>query len=91
MVKNLSCVSCGSLKRFPHTFTNGSLCEEKICTKIAQNRDRKLATFLFIFEPIFAFSGCSNLEGWSQMLSCCPQKSGQPKNSYKNQDHVLFM
>ena len=22
MVKNLSCVSCGSLKRFPHTFTN---------------------------------------------------------------------
>ena len=21
MVKNLSCVSCGSLKRFPHTFT----------------------------------------------------------------------
>ena len=24
MVKNLSCVSCGSLKRFPHTFTTGS-------------------------------------------------------------------
>ena len=23
MVKKLSCVSCGSLKRFPHTFTNG--------------------------------------------------------------------
>ena len=22
MVKTLSCVSCGSLKRFPHTFTN---------------------------------------------------------------------
>ena len=22
MVKKLSCVSCGSLKRFPHTFTN---------------------------------------------------------------------
>ena len=21
MIKNLSCVSCGSLKRFPHTFT----------------------------------------------------------------------
>ena len=24
MVKNLSCVSCGSLKRFPHTFTKYS-------------------------------------------------------------------
>ena len=24
MVKKLSCVSCGSFKRFPHTFTNGS-------------------------------------------------------------------
>ena len=23
MVKNLSCVSYGSLKRFPHTFTSG--------------------------------------------------------------------
>ena len=23
MVKKLSCVSCGSLKRFPHTFTTG--------------------------------------------------------------------
>ena len=22
MVKKLSCVSCGSLKRFPHTFTS---------------------------------------------------------------------
>ena len=26
MVKKLSCVSCGSLKRFPHTFTNAPLC-----------------------------------------------------------------
>ena len=25
MVKKLSCVSCGSLKRFPHTFTSSSL------------------------------------------------------------------
>ena len=25
MVKKLSCVSCGSLKRFPHTFTTLSL------------------------------------------------------------------
>jgi hypothetical protein len=25
MAKNLSCVSHGSLKRFPHTFTNGGL------------------------------------------------------------------
>ena len=25
MVKKLSCVSCGSLKRFPHTFTNCAL------------------------------------------------------------------
>ena len=25
MVKKLSCVSCGSLKRFPHTFTTGRL------------------------------------------------------------------
>ena len=24
MVKKLSCNSCGSLKRFPHTFTNAS-------------------------------------------------------------------
>ena len=24
MVKKLSCVSCGSLKRFPHTFTSGA-------------------------------------------------------------------
>ena len=23
MVKRLSCVSCGNLKRFPHTFTRG--------------------------------------------------------------------
>ena len=28
MTKKLSCVSCGSLKRFPHTFTNmGDICE----------------------------------------------------------------
>ena len=27
MVKKLSCVSCGSLKRFPHTFTNSTYLE----------------------------------------------------------------
>ena len=29
MVKKLSCVSCGSLKRFPHTFTIVRLSEER--------------------------------------------------------------
>ena len=29
MVKKLSCVSCGSLKRFPHTFTTLSYRAEK--------------------------------------------------------------
>ena len=28
MVKKLSCVSYGSLKRFPHTFTTGSVSEQ---------------------------------------------------------------
>ena len=27
MVKKLSCISCGSLKRFPHTFTKANLSE----------------------------------------------------------------
>ena len=36
MVKKIACVSCGSLKRFPHTFTTG----------------RRVAAFLqLIFSP----------------------------------------
>ena len=35
MVKNLSCVSYGSLKRFPHTFTNDSLDAIQLLVEIA--------------------------------------------------------
>ena len=48
MVKKLSCVSCGSLKRFPHTFT--SLTE--IVKLIFLDFRVKIKMFKFIFERI---------------------------------------
>ena len=59
MVKNLSCVSCGSLKRFPHTFTTVSVVQlkDKHCQKphcrngvVDKFKQSRLHTFCGIYQ-----------------------------------------
>ena len=84
MVKKLSCVSCGSLKRFPHTFTSGSYCSGKILAELEEKMHMQYQkTFRNIMHGPTTYSEPKLSLKWSNIslkvnlsLSLCWSKTG---------------
>ena len=58
MVKNLSCVSYGSLKRFPHTFTSSTQKTDAYVTKKSlKNLFSDFFHFFLLFEAALTSGG----------------------------------